>query len=145
MRGSFGARELGLYDEDMRRHLLATEGSVANEPRVPDDLRRLYRTVWEMKQKPLVDLMVDRAPFVDQHQSFNVFMEAPTKRKVAAMHAHAWKRGAKGSLYYLRTRAATNALKFSLGAAGAPPPSPSESSEAEAAPACPIGCDSCGA
>ncbi len=126
--------ELGIYDENMRRQLLATEGSIATEPRVPEKIRKLYRTVWEMKQKPLVDLMVDRAPFVDQHQSFNVFLEAPTKKKVAAMHAHAWKRGAKGSLYYLRTRAATNALKFSLGAEGV------ENKEV-----CQIGCDSCGA
>lgn len=106
--------ELGVWDSEMKNAIIAANGSVAEVPRVPPELRALYKTVWELKQRVLVDLAADRGPFIDQSQSLNVFLEAPTESKLNSLHHHAWSRGLKTGMYYLRTRAAVGAVKFTV-------------------------------
>ncbi|XP_022587945.2 ribonucleoside-diphosphate reductase large subunit [Cyclospora cayetanensis] len=106
--------ELGLWNEDLRQKLIAHNGSVQHLAEIPDDLKELYRTVWEIKQRSIVDMAVDRAPFVDQSQSLNIHMRNPTFAKLSTMHFHAWNSGLKTGIYYLRTQAAADAIKFTV-------------------------------
>ena len=85
-----------------------------NIPEIPDDLKRLYRTCWEMKMRSLIDMAADRGAFIDQSQSFNAFMTEPNYAKLSSMHFYAWKKGLKTGMYYLRTRAAADAIKFTV-------------------------------
>lgn len=105
---------LGLWDDQMRQDLLRHEGSVQPIPRIPDDLKRLYKTAWELKQKTLLDLAADRAPFVDQSQSLNAFIAQPTYDKLSSFHFYGWRKGLKTGMYYLRIKPAANALRFTL-------------------------------
>lgn len=89
-------------------------GSVANIPDIPEKYKQIYKTVWELSQRTLIDMAADRGAFIDQSQSFNVHMAAPSMRKITAMHFHAWRKGLKTGLYYLRTKAATDALKVTV-------------------------------
>lgn len=106
--------ERGLWTEQVKQQLIAHNGSVQLIPEIPDDLKELYRTVWEIKQKSIVDMAIDRAPFVDQSQSLNIHMVNPTFAKLSTMHFHAWKGGLKTGMYYLRTQAAADAIKFTV-------------------------------
>ena len=99
-------KERGLWTRSMRDELKRADGSVQHVPGVPDDLKLLYRTAWELPQKALIDLAAARQPYVDQGQSLNLFMAAPTIGKLSSMYAYAWKRGLK-TTYYLRSRPAT--------------------------------------
>lgn len=96
----------GLWTEEVKRAIMAAEGSIQDIEAVPEDLRLLYRTSWEMPQRVLIDLAADRAAFIDQSQSLNLFMETPTIGKLSSMYMYAWKRGLK-TTYYLRSRPAT--------------------------------------
>jgi ribonucleoside-diphosphate reductase alpha chain len=98
----------------MRNEIIANNGSVQNVASIPDELKMLYKTVWEIKQKAVVDMSSGRGPYIDQGQSLNVFMEDPNFGKLSSMHFYAWKAGLKTGMYYLRTRAAVNAVQFTV-------------------------------
>ena len=106
--------ELGLWNPAMKNKLIAENGSVQNIPKVPDNLKELYKTVWEIKQKTIIDMAADRGAFICQSQSLNLFMAEPNIAKLTSMHFHAWKSGLKTGMYYLRTKAAADAIKFTV-------------------------------
>ena len=104
----------GLWTDEIRNQIIAHNGSVQNIPEIPSDLKALYRTCWEMKMRSLIDMAADRGAFIDQSQSFNVFMTEPNYAKLSSMHFYGWKKGLKTGMYYLRTRAAADAIKFTV-------------------------------
>lgn len=104
----------GLWDDDLRHQLMAHNGSVQNIDRIPQDLKDLYKTVWEIKQKSLIDMAADRGAFIDQSQSFNVHMTDINFGKLTSMHFYAWTKGLKTGMYYLRSRPAVDAIKFTV-------------------------------
>merc|ERR1712224_427737 len=106
--------EQGLWSEDMRTKLIAHNGSVQDIQDIPKDLKDLYKTVWEIKQRSVLDMCADRGIFIDQSQSTNIHMTDATTSKLSSMHFHGWKLGLKTGLYYLRTKAATDAIKFTV-------------------------------
>jgi len=106
--------EQGLWTDDIRNQIIAHNGSVQDIPEIPDDLKALYKTSWEMKMRSLIDMAADRGAFIDQSQSFNVFMTDPNYAKLSSMHFYGWKKGLKTGMYYLRTRAAVDAIKFTV-------------------------------
>ncbi|MDA0331155.1 MAG: ribonucleoside-diphosphate reductase subunit alpha [Bacteroidetes bacterium] len=106
--------ELGLWNEDMKQDLMAANGSIQNIEGIPDDLKELYKTVWEMSMKDIIDMARHRGFFIDQSQSLNLFMEGATMSKLTSMHFYAWKSGLKTGMYYLRTKSAVDAIKFTL-------------------------------
>ncbi|CAJ1383694.1 unnamed protein product [Effrenium voratum] len=103
----------GLWSEELRMQLIAHNGSVQGLE-LPDDLKELYKTVWEIKQKVVVDMAADRGAFIDQSQSLNIHMVDVTTSKLSSMHFHGWMRGLKTGMYYLRTKAAADAIKFTV-------------------------------
>lgn len=105
---------LGLWNNEMKEQIIFYEGSIQSIDSIPEDLKQIYKTVWEMSQKNIIDLAADRAPFVDQSQSMNLFMENVSYGKLTSMHFYAWKKGLKTGIYYLRTKAAAQAIKFSI-------------------------------
>ena len=105
---------LGLWSADVKNQLVAANGSVADLPDVPAALKDLYKTVWEIKQRVLVDMAADRGAYIDQSQSFNVHMQDANFGKLTSLHFYAWKAGLKTGMYYLRTRAAADAIKFTV-------------------------------
>lgn len=105
---------IGLWNEDMKNQIFASNGSIQQIEGIPDALKEIYKTVWEIKQKALIDLAADRGPFICQTQSLNLFMENPTFAKLSSMHFYAWKKGLKTGIYYLRSKAAAEAIKFTV-------------------------------
>lgn len=106
--------KLGKWNTTIKDKIISKEGSVQGINEIPGDLQLLYRTAWELKMKDLIDMSADRGAFVDQSQSFNIFMETPNKAKVTSMHFYGWKAGLKTGMYYLRTRPAVNAIQFTI-------------------------------
>lgn len=106
--------ELGLWNAETKARLIAAEGSVQDLPGVPEKLKSIYKTVWEVKQRSLVDMAADRGRFIDQSQSFNVFIAAPDFAKLTSLHFYTWRKGLKTGMYYLRTRPAANPIKFTI-------------------------------
>ena len=106
--------KLGLWDDDMKNRLIAANGSVQNIPEIPENLKVLYRTAWEIPQRAILDMAADRGAYICQSQSLNVFMENVNNSKLTSMHFYAWKKGLKTGMYYLRTKAATDAIKFTV-------------------------------
>lgn len=106
--------ELGLWNDTMRNRLIATNGSVQNVPGIPQNIKDLYKTVWEISQKVIIDMAADRGAYICQSQSMNVFMQDPNFGKLTSMHFYAWKKGLKTGMYYLRSQAAAAAIKFTL-------------------------------
>lgn len=106
--------ERGLWNESMKEELMRHNGSVQNIKNIPEDLKALYKTVWEMSMKDIIDMSRQRGYFIDQSQSLNLFMENATFSKLTSMHFYAWKSGLKTGMYYLRTKAAVDAIKFTL-------------------------------
>ena len=104
----------GLWNEDMKEELMRNNGSVQSIEGIPDDLKELYRTVWEMSMKDIIDMSRQRGYFIDQSQSLNLFMEGATMPKLTSMHFYAWKSGLKTGMYYLRTKSAVDAIKFTV-------------------------------
>ena len=159
--------KLGLWSEEMKDKIIAGNGSVQHIAEIPQNLKELYKTAWEISQKTIIDMSADRGAYICQSQSLNVFMENVNFAKLTSMHFHSWKSGLKTGMYYLRTKAATDAIKFTLdksklnevkpGAAAMPgatsAPQTPEQMEAEAVAkagiACslddPEGCEMCGA
>jgi ribonucleoside-diphosphate reductase alpha chain len=101
---------LGLWNEDMKNMIIINKGSVQNIPNVPDDIKEIYKTVWEIKQKDLIEMSADRGKFICQSQSLNLFIENVNAAKLTAAHFHSWRQGLKTGMYYLRTKAAVDAL-----------------------------------
>ena len=110
----------GLWDAEMIAEVKKAEGSVHSIDRVPDDLKAIYRTAWEISMKSLIEMAADRGAFIDQSQSLNLFMEAPTIGKLSSMYMHAWEKGLK-TTYYLRSRPKTRINKTTAGATGPSP------------------------
>ena len=105
---------LGLWDENMKQELMRANGSIQHIETIPHDIRELYKTVWELSMKDIIDMSRQRGYFVDQSQSMNLFMENANYSKLTSMHFYAWKSGLKTGMYYLRTKAAVDAIKFTL-------------------------------
>ena len=105
---------LGLWNEEMKDRIIAHNGSVQYIPEIPADLKELYRTVWEIKQKSILEMAADRGAYIDQSQSLNVHMEDTNFGKLSSLHFTAWKLGLKTGMYYLRTRPAVDAIKFTI-------------------------------
>jgi ribonucleoside-diphosphate reductase alpha chain len=106
--------ELGLWTEDMKQELMRANGSVQNIEGIPAEIKELYKTVWELSMKDIIDMSRHRGYFIDQSQSLNLFMEGATMAKLTSMHFYAWKSGLKTGMYYLRTKSAVDAIKFTL-------------------------------
>jgi len=106
--------ERGLWNEDMKQELMRNNGSIQNIEGIPEDIKELYRTVWEMSMKDIIDMSRHRGYFIDQSQSLNLFMEGATMAKLTSMHFYGWKSGLKTGMYYLRTKSAVDAIKFTL-------------------------------
>ncbi|MEV0202558.1 ribonucleoside-diphosphate reductase subunit alpha [Nonomuraea sp. NPDC050691] len=140
----------GLWTQAIRDAIKRADGSIQDVPGIPDDLRSLYRTAWELPQKALIDLAAARQPYIDQSQSLNLFMASPTIGKLSSMYAYAWKKGLK-TTYYLRSRPATRIAQTTVAVAGAaaavPAPALPVPEETAAAIACslenPEVCEAC--
>jgi len=149
---------LGLWNNDLKSKLIASNGSVQDIPEIPQDIKELYKTVWEIKQRAVIDMAADRGAYICQSQSLNIFMQNANFSKLSSMHFYAWKKGLKTGMYYLRTKAAVDAIKFTVdaaylqkaGAASAAPEGVAEltAEEIAAQVSCsldnPEGCISCG-
>ena len=105
---------LNLWDDDMKQRLMASNGSIQDFPDVPQDLKDLYKTVWEISQKVIIDQAADRGAFICQSQSMNLFVQDPNFGKLSSMHFYGWKAGLKTGMYYLRSKAAVDPIKFTL-------------------------------
>jgi ribonucleoside-diphosphate reductase alpha subunit len=105
---------LGLWSENMRQKLIATNGSVQPIPEIPQNIKDIYRTVWEISQKSIIDMSADRGAYICQSQSLNIHLTNPNFGKLTSMHFYAWKKGLKTGMYYLRSTAAADAIKFTL-------------------------------
>lgn len=105
---------LDLWNEEMKQQILLANGSIQSIPEIPEHIKSLYKTVWEIKQKSIIDMAVDRSPFICQSQSLNLFLENATSNKLTSMHFYAWKKGLKTGMYYLRTTAASEPIKFTV-------------------------------
>jgi ribonucleoside-diphosphate reductase alpha subunit len=104
----------GLWTPSVRNQMMRDGGSVQNIPDIPDRLKELYKTVWEIKMKDIIDMGADRGKFIDQSQSLNLFIADPNMDKLTAMHFYAWKKGLKTGMYYLRTKPAVNAIQYTV-------------------------------
>ena len=106
--------KLGLWNEELKQELMRANGSVQHIDVVPEEIKQLYKTVWELSMKDIIDMSRHRGYFIDQSQSLNLFMENANFAKLTSMHFYAWKSGLKTGMYYLRTKAAVDAIKFTL-------------------------------
>lgn len=106
--------ELGLWNNNMKNKIIAANGSVQNIDEIPADIKELYKTVWEIKQRNIIDMAADRGAYICQSQSLNLFVDNPTTSKLTSMHFYAWKKGLKTGMYYLRTQAASQAVQFTV-------------------------------
>jgi ribonucleoside-diphosphate reductase alpha subunit len=107
-------KKVGLWSKEMKDLMVKAGGSIQNIVDIPDDIKKLYKTVWEISQKCIIDMAADRGRFIDQSQSMNLFMESPTMSKLSSMHMYAWKAGLKTGMYYLRSKAKARPIQFSL-------------------------------
>lgn len=105
---------LGLWDNDMKNRIIAANGSIQQITSIPEEIRELYKTVWEIKQRTLIDMAADRGAYICQSQSLNLFVSNPTASKLTSMHFYGWKKGLKTGMYYLRTQAAAQAVQFTV-------------------------------
>ncbi|CAL9233392.1 unnamed protein product [Arabidopsis halleri] len=106
--------DMGLWTPTLKNKLINENGSIVNVAEIPDDLKAIYRTVWEIKQRTVVDMAVDRGCYIDQSQSLNIHMDKPNFAKLTSLHFYAWTKGLKTGMYYLRSRAAADAIKFTV-------------------------------
>jgi ribonucleotide reductase alpha subunit len=107
-------KKVGLWSKEMKDLMVKAGGSIQNIVDIPEDIKQLYKTVWEISQKCIIDMVADRGRFIDQSQSMNLFMESPTLSKLSSMHMYAWKAGLKTGMYYLRSKAKARPIQFSL-------------------------------
>ncbi|EMG48557.1 RNR1 Ribonucleoside-diphosphate reductase large chain 1 [Candida maltosa Xu316] len=111
--------DLGIWNSAMRNKIIMENGSIQNIPNIPDEIKQLYKTVWEISQKVIIEMAADRGKFVDQSQSMNIHLRNPTFGKLTSCHFYAWEKGLKTGMYYLRTQAASRAIQFTVDAAEA--------------------------
>jgi len=137
----------GLWNMDMRQKIMAANGSVQHIPEIPSRIKELYKTAWEISQKAIIDQAADRGAFICQSQSLNIFMEQANFGKLTSMHFYGWEKGLKTGMYYLRTKAATDAIKFTIDKSVVEEPSVSSLEEQQAAIVCslenPDNCEMC--
>jgi ribonucleoside-diphosphate reductase alpha chain len=140
--------KLGLWNESMKNKLIAAKGSVQQIPEIPQHIKDLYKTVWEISQKAIIDMSADRGAYICQSQSLNIHIQDPNFGKMTSMHFYAWKKGLKTGMYYLRSRAAADAIQFTVDKASAKAPSAAELEQKAADLACsldnPDACEACG-
>ncbi|GAA0872890.1 ribonucleoside-diphosphate reductase subunit alpha [Gangjinia marincola] len=122
---------LGLWNDDLKDAIMRANGSVQNIDIIPQELKELYKTVWELSMKDIIDMARHRGYFIDQSQSLNLFMEGATMAKLTSMHFYAWKSGLKTGMYYLRTKSAVDAIKFTLKAESKKQPEATVAANAE--------------
>ncbi len=141
----------GLWNEKMKNKLIAANGSVQQLAEVPQHLKDLYKTVWEISQKTIIDMAADRGAYICQSQSMNLFLQEPNFGKLTSMHFYAWKKGLKTGIYYLRSKAASSAIQFTVDKTQLDKPEPSQDSvkkQQQDAIACslddPDNCEACG-
>jgi len=106
--------KLGLWNSEMKETLMVQNGSIQNIPSIPQELKDLYKTAYEISQRAIIDMSADRGAYICQSQSLNLFMENVTFGKLSSMHFHSWQKGLKTGMYYLRTKAAVDPIKFTL-------------------------------
>jgi ribonucleoside-diphosphate reductase alpha chain len=106
--------DLGIWNNKVKEKIIAANGSIQSIDEIPQDIKDIYRTVWEIKQRSLIDMAADRGAYVCQSQSLNLFIEEPNFAKLTSMHFHSWKKGLKTGMYYLRTKSAVDAIKFTV-------------------------------
>ncbi|MBF99480.1 MAG: ribonucleoside-diphosphate reductase subunit alpha [Owenweeksia sp.] len=106
--------ELGLWNEDLKNEIIRANGSIQHIDIIPENIKEMYKTVWEMSMKDIIDMSADRGMFIDQSQSLNLFVENANVGKLTSMHFYAWEKGLKTGMYYLRTKAASDAIKFTV-------------------------------
>jgi ribonucleoside-diphosphate reductase alpha chain len=137
----------GLWNKDMRQKIVAANGSIQNINEIPQRLKDLYKTAWEISQKAIIDQAADRGAYICQSQSLNIFMENANFGKLTSMHFYGWEKGLKTGMYYLRTKAATDAIKFTIDKSVVEQPEAQSIEEQQAAIACsldnPEGCEMC--
>ena len=140
--------KLGLWNDTMKNKLIAAKGSVQNIPEIPADIKELYKTVWEISQKAIIDMSADRGAYICQSQSLNIHIQDPNFGKMTSMHFYAWKKGLKTGMYYLRSRAAADAIQFTVDKSAAASPTAAELEQKAADMACsldnPDACEACG-
>jgi ribonucleoside-diphosphate reductase alpha chain len=123
--------KLGLWNDNLKNKIIAANGSVQDIPEIPQNVKDLYKTVWEISQRTLIDMAADRGAYICQSQSLNLFVPSPNFAKLTSMHFYAWEKGLKTGMYYLRTKAAADAIKFTVDQ-GALSQTPAEQEESEA-------------
>jgi ribonucleoside-diphosphate reductase subunit M1 len=106
--------DMGLWSENMKNRIIAEGGSIARIPNIPEETKTLYKTVWEISQRTIIQMAADRGAFIDQSQSLNIHMKEPTMGKITSMHFAGWKLGLKTGMYYLRTMAASAPIQFTV-------------------------------
>lgn len=106
--------KLGLWNDNLKNKIIAANGSIQEIPEIPQNIKDLYRTVWEIPQRALIDMAADRGAYICQSQSLNLFVPSPNFGKLTSMHFYAWEKGLKTGMYYLRTKAAADAIKFTV-------------------------------
>jgi ribonucleoside-diphosphate reductase subunit M1 len=106
--------DMGLWSDNMKNRIIADGGSIQRIPNIPDEIKALYKTVWEISQRTIVQMAADRGAFIDQSQSLNIHMKEPTMGKITSMHFAGWKLGLKTGMYYLRTMAASAPIQFTV-------------------------------
>ena len=140
--------KLGIWNDRLKNKLMASNGSIQNIDEIPENIKALYKTAWEISQKVLLDMAADRGAYIDQSQSLNIFMENANFAKLTSMHFYGWKAGLKTGMYYLRTKSATDAIKFTLDKAAMAEPVAKTEEERMAEISCslddPDDCVSCG-
>tara|TARA_R110002074_G_scaffold399045_1_gene591694 strand:+ start:28 stop:1731 length:1704 start_codon:yes stop_codon:yes gene_type:complete len=140
--------ELGLWNDNMKNKLIAAKGSVQAIPEIPQQIKDLYKTVWEISQKSIIEMSADRGAYICQSQSLNIHIQDPNFGKMTSMHFYAWKKGLKTGMYYLRSRAAADAIQFTVDKAAASTPTAAQIEQKAADMACsldnPDACEACG-
>jgi ribonucleoside-diphosphate reductase alpha chain len=106
--------KLGLWNDNLKNKIIAANGSIQEIPEIPQNIKDLYKTVWELSQRTLIDMAADRGAYICQSQSLNLFVQSPNFAKLTSMHFYAWEKGLKTGMYYLRTKAASDAIKFTV-------------------------------
>jgi len=106
--------DLGLWNDDMKNKIIFHNGSVQAIAEIPQEIKDIYKTVWEIKQRTIIDMAADRGAYICQSQSLNLFVDTPSSNKLTSMHFYAWKKGLKTGMYYLRTQAASQAVQFTV-------------------------------
>ena len=126
--------DLGIWNDNLKNKLIGANGSVQNIDEIPENLKELYRTAWEISQKEIIEMSADRGAYIDQSQSLNIFMENANFAKLTSMHFFGWEKGLKTGMYYLRTKAARDAIQFTVDKTTLSQPKPEEATVPTDAP-----------